>query len=350
MKAAAGSMSRLARLDAAMSRFEAVLCVLVIGLEVAAFSFWIALKGLSTRNEGSELAGLVFRGTMAALVIGVVTYRAQRRRPPKARTLLALAGAAVGVVLAWVTKNVGVSYFANWINWLQDASCLTLLGGLRGVGTELTWWLAMLGGSLATGGGKHIHVDVLLRFIRPRLRLPAVAIGWVAAALVCLAAVWGFFDHIAIESFGAPAAASPSAKVSISLQEGGRHAFLLRRQLALDLRTWLHVLGGQSYDGWLDGAEWNRWVSAGGWESYYPPEDVRRILMPDDALAQLHPPMVVMPSGGTDRGLIARDLHLIFPFGLLIIGLRFLLRAALAFGNVTPPPDEYGSGREASPG
>src|SRR5215471_16838879 len=112
MKAAAGSMSRLARLDAAMSRFEAVLCVLVIGLEVAAFSFWIALKGLSTRNEGSELAGLVFRGTIAALVIGILTYRTdplgrtpsahgEGRRPAGARSLIALAGAAVGVVLAW---------------------------------------------------------------------------------------------------------------------------------------------------------------------------------------------------------------------------------------------------------
>src|SRR5215471_700010 len=148
MKSESGPMSRLARLDAAISRFEAVLCVLVIGLEVAAFSFWIALKGLSTRNEGSELAGLVFRGTLAALLVGIVTYRAdplgrtpsahgERRRPPEARSLIALAAAAVGVALAWATKNVGVSYFANWINWLQDASCLTLLGGLRGVGTEL---------------------------------------------------------------------------------------------------------------------------------------------------------------------------------------------------------------------
>jgi len=343
-------MSRLARLDAAISRFEAVLCVLVIGLEVAAFSFWIALKGLSTRNEGSELAGLAFRGTFAALAVGIVSYRTLWRRSPGARTLLALAGATVGVAFAWATKNFGVSYFANWINWLQDASSLTLLGGLRGVGTELTWWLAMLGGSLATGGGKHIHVDVVLRFIRPRLRLPAVAVGWVAAALVSLTAVWGFFDHIAIESFGAPAAASPAAKVSIAVHEGGRHAFLLEKQIGLDLRTSLRVLGGQRYDAWLDGAEWNRWVRAGGWERFYPPEDLQRILMPDEALGQAHPPMVVMPSGGSDRGLIARDLHLIFPLGLFIIGLRFLLRAALAFGNVAPPPDEYGSGREASPG
>src|SRR4051812_32294090 len=116
MRSESGSMSRLARLDAAISRFEAVLCVLVIGLEVAAFSFWIALKGLSTRNEGAELAGLAFRGTLAALAIGIVTYRPQRRRSPGARNLIALAGAAVGVVLAWATKNVGVSYFANWIN------------------------------------------------------------------------------------------------------------------------------------------------------------------------------------------------------------------------------------------
>jgi TRAP-type C4-dicarboxylate transport system permease small subunit len=342
-------VARLARFDAALTRFEAVQALFVIALEIAAFSFWIGLKGLSTRNEAGELAGIVFRAPLGAVVVGIAAHAALRRHAPQVRAIGAVVGALLGVALAVVTKNVGVAYFSNWINWLQDASSLTLLGGLRGVGTELTWWLAMLGGSLATGGGKHIHVDVLLRFLRPRLRLPAAALGWLTAAVVCLTAVWGFFDHISIESFGAPAQASASEKIAIVAREGRQHAFLLRKQMGLDVMTSLHVLVGQNYDEWLYGTEWNEWVRRGGWDRHFPPDQLERILLPDEALGQLHPPLVVMPSGGNDRGLIARDLHLIFPFGLLIIGIRFLVRAILALFMVAPPADEYGAGHDLTP-
>jgi multisubunit Na+/H+ antiporter MnhB subunit len=343
MSAMAGRSSaiaaRLARLDAAMSRFEAVVCVAVIGLEIAAFSFWIALKGLSTPAFGAHKAGLVFRAALGAFLLGVVTYR-WFRPGPRLRALSALGAAVAGVVIAWALGDLGTGYFANWLNWLQDASALTLLGGLRGVGTELTWWLAMLGGSLATGSGKHINIDVLLRFAPPRLRLPTVALGWIAAGAVCLAAVWGFFDHIAIDSFGADAGMSPGEKVSRVIREGGRHLFLLRKQLGLDVATLIHVLAGQTYDSWLYGTEWNEWVRAGGWEHFYPEQDIQRILLPDEALGQLHPPLVVLPSGGSDRGLLARDLHLIFPLGLFVIGARLLLRAGLVGGQVQPIADE----------
>jgi TRAP-type C4-dicarboxylate transport system permease small subunit len=325
-----------------LTRLEAVLCVIVIILEIAAFSFWIALKGLATPTEGSEYAGLVFRATLAAIVVGLAAHAGLRGRAPAARAAGALGGAILGAALGFIARNVGTSYFANGINWLQDASSLTLLGGLRGVGTELTWLLAMLGGSLATGGGKHIHVDVLLRFIRPKLRLPAVAVGWVAAALVCFVAVWGFFDHIAIESFGAPASATAGEKTSIAMREGRRHLFLLRKQIGLDLATSLHVLAGQPYDGWLYGSEWNEWVRQGGWDRHFPKEQVERVLLAGEAEHQLHSPFVVMPSGGNDRGLLARDLHLIFPIGLLVIGARFLLRVLLACFNVGPPEDALG--------
>jgi hypothetical protein len=101
-------------------------------------------------------------------------------------------------------------------------------------------------------------------------------------------------------------------------------------------------LAGEPYDGWLVGSEWNEWVRRGGWERHFPEEQVERILLTDEAEHQLHSPLVVMPSGGNDRGLLARDLHLIFPIGLLVIGARFLLRVLLACFGVTPAEDVLG--------
>jgi hypothetical protein len=239
-------------------------------------------------------------------------------------------GAMLGLVLGIVSGESGSGYFSNALNWLQDSSSLTLFGGLRGVGTSLTWLLAMLGASLATGSGKHINIDALVRFLRPRWQLPAVLCGWVMAAVVCLTSVWGFFDHIAIESFGAPASAAPGRKIDIALHEQGRHLFVLRKQMALDARAALHVVGGQRYDAWLNGAEWNAWIRSGGWERHFTETQVGGILLPEASSQELHPTLVVVPSGESNRGLLTRDLHLIFPFGLLVIGIRFLLRALVA--------------------
>jgi hypothetical protein len=52
--------------------------------------------------------------------------------------------------------------------------------------------------------------------------------------------------------------------------------------------------------------------------------------MPETAANDLHAPLVLVPSGHSNpRGLLTRDLHLIFPFGLLMIGLRFVVRLLL---------------------
>jgi TRAP-type C4-dicarboxylate transport system permease small subunit len=326
--AESGFGATLARLDERWTKLESVLCATVLALEVSAFSFWIALKGVSMDSAASR-AGLAFRTATGAIVFGLAAYRAVRNRPTKIRSLVVIVAMVVGAALGRASGDVGSSYFSNVLNWLQDASFLTLLGGLRGVGTELTWLLAMIGASLATGTGKHINIDALLRFLRPKFRMPAVLFGWVTASVVCLAGVWGFFDHIAIGSFGAPADAEPAQKVSIALREGGRHFFLFRKQLALDTRTLLRVAKGDRYDGWLDGAEWNAWIESGGWEDEFGKEAVAAVLMPESAKAELHPPLVLVPSGGYSRGLLTRDIHLVFPFGLLVIGIRFLLRALL---------------------
>jgi hypothetical protein len=99
--------------------------------------------------------------------------------------------------------NGGVQYFSNFLNWMQNASVVMRFGGLRSPGlvTRLTLWLALLGASMATAKRKHINVDVVMRFLSPKLRVPAALVGWLAAAVMCLAAVWGFTDHIAIEDF-----------------------------------------------------------------------------------------------------------------------------------------------------
>ncbi len=117
--------------------------------------------------------------------------------------------------------------------------------------------------------------------------------------------------------------------MSIALRESGRHFFLFRKQVALDTRTLLRVAKGDRYDGWLNGAEWNAWIQGGGWDEEFGQEAVQRISMPESASAELHPPLVLVPSGGYSRGLLTRDIHLVFPFGLLVIGIRFLLRALL---------------------
>jgi hypothetical protein len=345
LQAKSGFGARLSRFDTAWTRLESVLCAAVLVLEVTAFTLWIALKGLSATSSDTNHSGLVFRAVIAAIVFGVVAYRLARRQSPRTAVAIALVASVMGIVVGRASGNAGAGYFSNLLNWQQDSSWLTLLGGLRGVGTELTWWLAMVGASLATGGGKHINIDALLRFLRPRLRVPAILVGWVMSAIVCFAGVWGFFDHIAIGSFGAPAEAPAGEKISIAMREGGRHIFLLRRQISLDLMTAGHVLRGERYDAWLSGAEWNAWLAEGGWDGYYSREEVEGITMPESAAAERHPPLVVGPTGHNPRGLITRDLHLIFPFGLLMIGLRFVVRVLLVLlGEVEAESDPHGLG------
>lgn len=351
METKSGFGALLARFDAAWTRFESVLCAAVLVLEVSAFTCWIVLKGFSATSSDTNHSGLVFRAVVAAILFGTVAYRIARGKPPRIAVAIAVTASIVGLVIGRASGNVGAGYFSNLLNWQQDSSWLTLLGGLRGVGTELTWWLAMLGASLATGGGKHINIDALLRFLRPRFRVPAILIGWIMSAVVCFAGVWGFFDHIAIGSFGAPADAPAGEKISIAMREGGRHLFLLRRQISLDFMTAGHVLKGERYDAWMHGAEWNAWLAEGGWDAYYSREELEGITMPESAAAELHPPLVVGPTGHNPRGLITRDLHLIFPFGLFVIGLRFVVCVLLVLlGQAEAESDPHALGNAPKTG
>jgi TRAP-type C4-dicarboxylate transport system permease small subunit len=266
---------------------------------------------------------------MAALA--TLGWVATKKQSLNVRRGAAIGGMVVGVAIAGAWRTVGVEYFDNLRSWMQEGSVLTLMGGLRGLATRLTLWLALLGGSLATGAGKHINIDVIFRFVPSKFRLPIAVLNYLAAALMCFAAVWGFFDHLAIESFGANADDTAGAKVSISIERMGDHFFLTRKQLGLDVRAFPHVIKGDRYDQWMSAKAWNDWVEDADFGSRYPKETVESVLVPEDAPP--HTPLVVAPDGEATRGILVHDLSLVFPFGMLAIALRFVLRALLALSR-----------------
>jgi hypothetical protein len=329
----------LVRLDESWTRLETILVASVLIAEIVSMCIWIGMKGMSSATTDDNAAGLVFRALFGATVLGTIAFHTTKRFTQRIMRIATTTAMLVGLFGAGTWKAAGVDYFANFLNWYQDSSSLTLIGGLRGVATQLTIWVALLGASLATASGKHINVDVVMRFLRPKFRLPVTLIGWIAAAVVCFAGVWGFFDQIAIESFGAKADSSPMEKVSQVASEQSKHVFLLRKQLGLDFQTLPHVIKGEKYDDWLYASAWNAWIKDGGWEGHFTREEVDGVLV-SETPDELHSPLVVVP-GGTNRSLLAHDLHLIFPFGLLVMGLRFLLRCLLAIsGHVRTDIDE----------
>lgn len=328
----------LARFERRWTWLETRLITFVLISQILALVAWVFLTGLSAPPSSDNAAGVVFRAIFGAGVLGTVVWVAGRNQPLSPRRGATMVAFLVGIGLAPLWRSAGAQYFDNLKAWLQEGSILTLMGGLRGVATRLTLWLALLGGSLATSVGKHIHVDLLFRAIPKRLRLPAAVLNNLAAALVCLAAVWGFLDHLAIESFGARADQPPAAKVERVAEHVGHHLFLVRKQLGLDLRSVPRVLAGKRYE-WMSPAEWNGWVKEAGYESRYPGTDLNNYVVPEDSPP--HVPLVISPDGESTRGILVHSLSLVFPFGLLMIALRFLLRALLTVsGHIAVDPNE----------
>jgi len=382
----------IARFEEMWTKLESRLLTFVLVWQILALVSWVLLNGLS-ESVGLR-AGGVFRAIGLATILGTTVWfrRRQLALEPRRRQTLYAVGAGLGLVILWSTfvqatmpldpppqhpesragwalyaiavawqavlHGIGetgplravadllaagdhavVRYFDNIKGWLQEGSTLTLLGGLRGLGTRLTLWLALLGGSLATASGKHIHVDVVFRFLPRKARVPVTILNYCAAAAVCFAAVWGFFDHIAIESYGSRADDRAGAKVENALHHIGNHAFFTRKQIGLDLRSLPRVLAGKRYDSWMSAAAWNEWVDDAGFESRWAPEKVKNLRIPLESAT--HPPFVVSPDGEGTRGALAHTLGLVFPFGLLAIALRFLLRAILTLsGHYSADPDD----------
>jgi TRAP-type C4-dicarboxylate transport system permease small subunit len=323
--------------DRVWTRFEVWLAMLAFGLEVFSMALWVILKGFSAAAD--HPGAVVFRAVVGAFVLGTTVHLALARQNPAVRRGATLFAAFFGLLIAKAWLNVGVNYSSNLLNWYQQATFLTLLGGLRGVGTRLTMLLALVGGSLATARGRHIVIDILTRFVDHKLRLAMVLVGWAFAATVCVVSAWGFFDHISIENFGAQADATAGQKIDQVVSQLGEDFFIARKQIALDARSTPHVIfKGQTYSEWLTGKEWNAWLDDGGFVERYGKEATDALKIPEN---ETRSPLVVIPGRGEPRGELISAAYLVFPIGLLVIAMRFIVRSLLVLsGHASVESDE----------
>lgn len=337
----------LDRLDRVWTKLEAWLCAGVLVTMIVTLVFWIALKALA--STGKDGAGQLFRSMLTALVLGLVGHFATRKRRDEGPLHPVVTTAAV--VIGWIAGkywgDAGTEYFSNLEAWIQNASIWVFFGGIGELAKCLTLWVALLGASLATAQGKHINVDVVMRFLSPRMRVPVAVLGWLMAAVVSGAAAWGFFDDLVVEELDAPASvpcpgdatkscpATAGSKIHHVIDDTGRDLFLAGRQLSLDTRSFPKVLGGTPYAKILTPKEWNEWLRAGGWEEHFKAEDVKALELPEDGSIDFRTPAVTAVPGATERihMLLVPLLNMVFPFGLLVIAIRFVLRSLLALGG-----------------
>jgi TRAP-type C4-dicarboxylate transport system permease small subunit len=349
-----GGTSLVERIDSAWQALEARLCAGVLVAEIASLTLWISLKGLSTDYvPGANASGLVYRCVVGATALGLVAHLATRRVGGQVHRAVTTAAVILGLATGRLWAHVGVVYASNVLNWLQNASVLMLIGGLRGLATRLTLWLALLGASLATSRGKHIHVDVLLRYLPRFMWKPAAVAGQLAAALVCTLGVVGFVDYIGIAEFRANAVAPcpgdpsrscdtpPGERFTTVRHELAADFFVLGRQASLDAKTLPHVVAGTPYDKWMTADEWNAWLDGAAWTEHYQKSAVAALHMDPSAPGALRTPQIAVPGTGEEaRGLLIRELNFVFPVGLAVIALKFLLRVLLLLtGRVSLDPE-----------
>ena len=333
----------LLRFDRKWTAAEARLCWWVLGLEVLTLFFAVTLSGMSTAGDGEAKSGVVFRSFLTALLLGTTAHFALKKSKfhPHGVTAAVLLGLALGPTWA----NVGADYFANMRNWMQNASSMALFGGVSNLAKRLTILLALLGASIATAQGKHINVDVAMRFLPPRGRVPVALFGWIFASIVCFAGAWGFVDQIAIENFriedtkacpGDPKGACVvpvGERLSSLKHEIGRDMFLFGRQISLDLKTAPRVLKGEKYDSFLSAADWNAWVKEGNWTAHFPEADVKGIYADESQPTKRSPGIAIPGAIENPQELLIRELNLLFPVGLFLIAVRFVIRCLLVLSG-----------------
>jgi TRAP-type C4-dicarboxylate transport system permease small subunit len=356
----------LVRFDRAWTKLESRLAAGVLLAEIATLIFWIAIRALSSTGESGS--GQLFRRMLVAAIFGGIAWRFTKKHP-QGQTITT--GAVIaGVVAGSYGGEHGTVYFSNLFAWLQNSSILVFFGGASDLAKRFTLWLALLGASLATAQGKHINVDVVMRFLSPKMRVPIAVIGWVAAAVVAISASWGFFDFVAVEELKAPTDmpcpggdatkicdATPMSKVDAVEAAFGRDLFLTGRQLSLDLRTFPKVITGTTYNQTLKNEDWNEWLHDGGWESHFKPEDVKIFEVPPNPDQPYRIPAVTAIPGSNDQinRVLVPLVDLVFAFGLFIVGIRFLLRSLMAIGghikvdpNAAHGDDELAHAHDAS--
>lgn len=370
----------LVRLDEVWTKIETYL---VLGVLIAAILYmtgWVTLNAFHTK--GGKLAN--FPGIILVFA-GLASAASWTRIPPRERLpkKLIVPGLlfVLGVILLMVAKKQ--DYFANVSRWLADASLIKQMGTPQIVSARLfTIWVALLGGSLATGAGRQINIDVVMRFIGPRPRLAVALIGYIGAAISCFVIAWGFVDYLAITRYGAQKTATKTEKISTIAKSMGRHSFIVRRQTALDIRSFGKVvLGAQPFDKWYTGNEWNQELNEGGWANVYPQPPATTGTTPppggypskpclsgrerEELIAKgasVNPewrlvgacdigdgtgtraPLATAPEPD-DRTPLEADLSMLFPWGFFMIGLRFVLRGLLAIGGAvsTDPNAAHGA-------
>ncbi|MBL8740861.1 MAG: TRAP transporter small permease subunit, partial [Myxococcales bacterium] len=207
----------LVTLERRFTWFELRLLVAIILLLIASMVAWVSVLGLSSPVESQDSSGTLFRGFVGAVVLALISWGVSKRMALSKQTssLLGVAAIVLGFATAGLWRATGVEYFGHIKNWLQEGSTLTMFGGLRGVSTRLTIVLAFVGGSLAAASGKHINIDVALRFVTPKLKLPVFVIQNVATILFCVVASVAFFEYIAITNFNAKEETTRSEKAGI---------------------------------------------------------------------------------------------------------------------------------------
>lgn len=333
------------RIERALTWFESRLLFLVLLALVMSLVSWISLRGLASPVQAENAAGTVFRALAGAALLGAIarfgTARAKINDETK-RAIITIVAMTLGAGIAPAWRKVGVDHFDAILNWLQEGSALTLVGGLRGVATRLTLLVALIGASLAAARSKHINIDVVLRFMQPKLRPFVHIAGALATAAVCFTAGFGFFDYVSIEGFGQRKEASLGEKVSGVTRASSLHLFVLRKQLALDLRVMPAVVfKGVRWDdpSRMNGRAWNTWLDEAGFAERFTAEELESMKAPLDAEEQPRIAIVNLP-GESARGLLIHDMNLMWLVGLWIIGLRVLLRALLvASGHASVEPD-----------
>jgi C4-dicarboxylate transporter, DctM subunit len=292
-------------LDFAFGRLERGLAVALLALLLGGLLFGVGLKGLSS---GSEVTGFFFRAAITSLALAGLASTLFRRR------VLTVSLALLAVGVAWPLRLFGVEWFQNLAAWIQEASVLCWFGGLRGLSTRVTVALIMVGAALATADGRHVSIDVLTRWLDGRSRQYWGNLNAVLSAAVCVITAIGFFDFVAIDSFGARSEDSWRVKTSQVAQVFVSHVEDLHTQLSIDLFVAPRILKGTPYQQSLDGEEWNRLVA-----SHSQAKDMQEL----DTLQKRVP--LLMPPNVAPRSLLLKDLNLLIPFGLLWVALRFLL-------------------------
>ena len=326
------------RIERALTWFESRLLFLVLLALVASLVSWISLRGLASPMQADNAAGTVFRALLGSAVLGGLarfgTARAKMDGEGK-RALVTIVAMAIGVGIAPAWRKVGVDHFDGILNWLQEGSSLTLFGGLRGVATRLTLLVALIGGSLAAARSKHINIDVALRFMQPKLRPFVHIAGALATAAVCFTSAFAFFDYISIEGFSQRNDAPFSEKVSGVKRASSLHLFVLRKQVALDLRAMPAVVfKGVRWDdaSRMNGRAWNTWLDEAGFGERFTAEEMDQMRAPKGSEEAPRAPVVMLP-GENVRGLLLHDMNLMWTFGFFVIGLRVLLRVVLILGG-----------------